>query len=121
MTWITELIGLVLVVGSLVLLWAGRIDYQQTLTLIGIGIGLITGKQLSRLDQYLTRRYGHLYIMRKYSKFISAISIGDKSVVIHLLPEFINTDKHSEIMSEVLKLFPGKHVVVMRGERIRAV
>jgi len=121
MPWATEFIAAVLVAVALILLWIGRIDYQQALTLIGMGIGLVGGKQLSRIDHYLRRRYGHLTLMRRYSTYISALKIDGNTVTLYLYPEFFGTKIYDTIVSEALTLFPGKQVVVLRGERIRFV
>jgi len=121
MPWVTEFIAAVLVVASIGLLWAGRIDYQQALTLIGIGVGLVDGKQLSRIDSYLRRRYGHLYLLRRYRAYVSALKMDGNTVTILMYPEFFGTKMYDTVVSEALKLFPGKQVIVLRGERIKLV
>jgi hypothetical protein len=119
MVWVTELITVLLVAGALVLLWAGRIDFQQALTLIGLGLGLTTGKQLARLDRLIDRRYGRRLLMRKYGHFLSAIEVKPDTVTLYVLPEFMTVEIVRTLMAEASQLFPGRTVKVEKGERIK--
>jgi hypothetical protein len=119
MVWVTELITALLVAGALVLLWAGRIDFQQALALIGIGLGLATGKQMARLDRLIDRRYGRRLFMRKYGHFLSAIEVKPDAITLYILPEFMTVEIVGRLMFEASQLFPGKTVKVEKGERIK--
>jgi len=121
MSWVTELAAALLVAGALVLLGLGRISFEQALSLITLGIGIVAGKHLSRLDTYLRRRYGSRFLARKYSKYISEIVVGDKSVTIYVLPEFLETKIAGKIVKSAWEVFPGMTVEVEKGERVRLV
>jgi hypothetical protein len=119
MAWITEFATALLVAGALALLWSGRIDFQQALTLIGLGLGLTTGKHLARLDRLMDRRYGRRLLMRRYGRFLSAIEVKPDAVTLYVLPEFMTAETVRMLMAEASQLFPGRTVKVERGERIK--
>jgi hypothetical protein len=119
MTWVVELITVLLVVGAFTLLWAGRIDFQQALSIISIGLGLVTGKQITRLERLIDRRYGRRLLMRKYRQVLSAIEVKPDIVTLYVLPEFMTVGIISRLMAEASALFPNKMIRVEKGERIR--
>jgi hypothetical protein len=121
MVWVTELLAAIIIIGALVLTGVGRIDFQQALTLIYIAIGIIGGKQLARLDKYLTSRYASTRLLRKFEEYISAIAVSGPKVKVYILPEYFNTYIHNKILEEAIKTFIGKQVEVVKGERIKFV
>jgi len=121
MTWVTEFVGILVVVGALVLLGLGKIDFQQSISLMMLGAGIIGGKQLGHFDMKLTRRYADLYMMRKFRRYLTALAVTKNSVSLYVAPEYLESGKVADIVKVAEILFPGKIVEVKRGERIRAV
>ena len=119
MTWVTELFAAIIIIGALILTGMGRIDFQQALSLISIAIGIIGGKQLARLDRYLTSRYASTRLLRKFEGIISAIAVSGPKVTVYILPEYLNTPIHNKILEEAIRTFIGKQVEVVKGERIK--
>lgn len=118
---ITELIGAVLIVGGLVLLGLGRINFDQMMALVSAGIGVIAGKHFAELDRALTRRYGDIAILRKFQKQVTLVAVFQDAVRIEVLPEFYDPKLVEKMVKFAGTIFPGKRVEVVKGERIRAV
>jgi hypothetical protein len=121
MTWVTELIAGLLVAGALVLLGLGRISFDQALSIITLGIGLVAGKQMARMDKYLERRYSGLAVARKFRGKVSWVSVEEGKVVVYVLPEFFEAATIEAIARYASELFPGRSVEVAKGERVRLV
>ncbi|MEM2233835.1 MAG: hypothetical protein QXP81_09900 [Nitrososphaerota archaeon] len=121
--WITELVGGIIVAGALILLGLGKISFDQSLTLVTLGLGLIVGKHAGEAERAFERRYKHL-LARRFSKQVSFFSVDDseKTVTLHVIPEFLSDEKFIRKLTAVAAaLYPGYRVEVKRGERIRAV
>ena len=121
MYWITETIAILLVAGALVLLGLGRIGFEQAISIITLGVGIVTGKYFSKLDAYISKKYGIIDLMRRYQESLSAVAVGDGKVTLYILPDFLNTEIEKRLVESVRKIHPGLEIEVKRGERIEAV
>jgi hypothetical protein len=121
MTWVTELVACVLIAGALVLLGLGKVSFEQALSIITLGVGLITGKYMAEVDRYLEKKYANVGIVRKFKREVTAISFEGDTVAIYVLPEFYREEIVSKIVNYAGKLFPARKIEVRRGERIKLV
>jgi hypothetical protein len=122
MTWITEAIGVVLIAGALVLLGLGKITFEQAISIITLGVGIIGGKYIAQADRYFDKKYALVRLVRKFNKQLMAVSVAGNVVELYINSKFINyKDIVEKIMKEANKLFPDKKIEVVESEEIRFV
>ncbi|MEM1944124.1 MAG: hypothetical protein QXE50_06005 [Nitrososphaerota archaeon] len=118
--WLVEAVALILVVGGLVLIGLRIISWENGLSLITMGIGLIGGKYAGSLERRVLRRLGTVALSRKF-KEIGLIIAGPEAVHIEVPTEIFSEELAEKISRFAAEVFPGRRIEVVKGERIRLV
>ncbi|MCS7118265.1 MAG: hypothetical protein NZ957_05730 [Thaumarchaeota archaeon] len=119
----TEIVAVILVTGALVLVGLGRLTFEQAISIITLGVGLVAGKYVAKFELYALKRRGPVVILFKFTKQLSSISVDKKTGTIRIgvIPDYYDSKHIRKIMEYATLFFPGQKIEIVKEERVKLV